>query len=83
MNELFEIYKRIEYLRNNGVKMKEIADHTQMAASVLSSLYSSVLPTFIGEVTANQWCDYEVKLSLIRLPFTCCKNVTCYRIKGQ
>ena len=30
--------------------MKEIADHTQMAASVLSSLYSSVLPTFIGEV---------------------------------
>ena len=35
MNELFEIYKRIEYLRNNGVKMKEIADHTQMAASVL------------------------------------------------
>ena len=51
-NELniFEIYKRIEYLRNNGVKMKEIADHTQMAASVLSSLYSSVLPTFIGEV---------------------------------
>ena len=50
MNELSEIYKRIEYLRNNGVKMKEIADHTQMAASVLSSLYSSVLPTFIGEV---------------------------------
>lgn len=25
MNELEEIYKRIEYLRNNGVKMKEIA----------------------------------------------------------
>lgn len=50
MNELIEIYKRIEYLRNNGVKMKEIADHTQMAASVISSLYSSVLPTYIGEV---------------------------------
>ena len=26
MNELEDIYKRIEYLRNNGVKMKEIAD---------------------------------------------------------
>ena len=50
MNELIEIYKRIEYLRNNGVKMKEIGDHTQMAASVISSLYSSVLPTYIGEV---------------------------------
>ncbi len=33
-----------------GVKMKEIADRTEMAASVLSSLYSSVLPTYIGEV---------------------------------
>ena len=48
MNELPEIYRRIEYLRNKGVKMKEIADHTNMAASVLSSLYSSVLPTYIG-----------------------------------
>ncbi|WP_018665953.1 hypothetical protein [Bacteroides gallinarum] len=47
MDELPEIYKRIEYLRNQGIKMKEIADHTNMAASVLSSLYSSVLPTYI------------------------------------
>lgn len=31
MNELEEIYKRIEYLRNNGVKMKEIADWINMA----------------------------------------------------
>ena len=51
MNELFEIYKRIEYLRNNGVKMKEIADHTPNGRpACFSSLYSSVLPTFIGEV---------------------------------
>ena len=48
MNELFEIYKRIEYLRNNRVKMKELAAHPQMAASVLSSLYSSVLPNLIA-----------------------------------
>lgn len=44
------IYKRIEYLRNKGVKMKDMADHTNMAASVLSSLYSSVLPTYIRQV---------------------------------
>lgn len=50
MNELPEIYKRIEYLRNKGVKMKDMADHTNMAASVLSSLYSSVLPTYIRQV---------------------------------
>ena len=47
MNELVEIYKRIEYLRNNGVKMKDIADRIDMAPSVLSALYSSVLPTYI------------------------------------
>ena len=47
MNELTEIYKRIEYLRNNGVKMKEIADRVDMAPSVLSALYSSVLPAYI------------------------------------
>lgn len=47
MNELEEIYKRIEYLRNNGVKMKEIADRIDMAPSVLSALYTSVLPTYL------------------------------------
>lgn len=46
MDELTEIYKRIEYLRNNGVKMKEIADRIDMAPSVLSALYSSVLPAY-------------------------------------
>ena len=30
--------------------MKDMADHTNMAASVLSSLYSSVLPTYIRQV---------------------------------
>ena len=37
MDELTDIYKRIEYLRNNGVKMKEIADRVDMAPSVLSA----------------------------------------------
>ena len=44
MEELLEIYKRIEDLRNKGVKMKDIADKTNMPASVLSSLYSSCCP---------------------------------------
>lgn len=47
MDELTDIYKRIEYLRNSGVKMKEIADRVDMAPSVLSALYSSVLPAYI------------------------------------
>ena len=47
MNDLIEIYRRIEYLRNNGLKMKEIADYVDIAPSVLSALYSSVLPTYV------------------------------------
>jgi hypothetical protein len=27
MNDLIEIYRRIEYLRNNGLKMKETAEN--------------------------------------------------------
>lgn len=48
VEELTEVYKRIGYLRNKGVKMKDMADYVGMTASVLSSLYSSVLPTYIG-----------------------------------
>ena len=64
MNDLLDIYKRIEYLRNKGVKMKEMADHTNMAASVLSSLYSSVLPTYISTLrkgsTEEESLDYAL-----------------------
>lgn len=47
MDELMDIYKRIEYLRNNGWKMKDIADCVGLAPSVLSALYSTVLPTYV------------------------------------
>lgn len=50
MNDFQELYQRIEYLRNNGVKMKEIADWTEMAPSVLSSLYTTVLPTYFESI---------------------------------
>lgn len=50
MDDLFEIYKRIEYLRNKGMKMKDIAEYLNWAPSVLSALYSSVLPTFVTSV---------------------------------
>ena len=62
MNELIEIYKRIEYLRNNGVKMKDIADRIDMAPSVLSALYSSVLPTYIHTHTSEEALDEALAL---------------------
>lgn len=45
-----EIYRRIEYLRNKGVKMKEIADRIDMTPSVLSSLYTTVFPAYFEAV---------------------------------
>ena len=50
MDDFRELYRRIEYLRNNGIKMKEIADCAGMAPSILSSLYTTVLPTYFEEL---------------------------------
>lgn len=50
MDDFRELYQRIEYLRNNGVKMKEIADCAEMAPSILSSLYTTVLPAYFEGV---------------------------------
>ena len=48
-----ELYQRIEYLRNGGIRMKEIADCMDMAPSVLSSLYTTVLPTYFNALKSN------------------------------
>lgn len=53
MDNFRELYRRIEYLRNNGVKMKEIADCAGMAPSILSSLYTTVLPAYFDELKNN------------------------------
>ncbi|WP_418697324.1 hypothetical protein [Bacteroides sp.] len=50
MNCLQNLYQRIEYLRNSGVKMKEIADWIDMPPSVLSSLYTTVLPNYFNNL---------------------------------
>lgn len=48
-----ELYQRIELLRNGGVRMKEIADCIDIAPSVLSSLYTTVLPTYFNALKSN------------------------------
>ena len=59
MDDFRELYRRIEYLRNNGIKMKEIADCAGMAPSILSSLYTTVLPTYFEELKN---CSHEEAL---------------------
>lgn len=53
MDNFRELYRRIEYLRNSGVKMKEIADYAGIAPSILSSLYTTVLPAYFDELKNN------------------------------
>lgn len=53
MNILVEIFDKLRKLRDCGVKMKDIAEETGMTSSVLSSLYSSVLPAYVSAVSAG------------------------------
>ena len=51
MDILIEIFDKIKQLREKGVKMKDIAEEVELGASVLSSLYSTVLPSYISEIS--------------------------------
>ena len=44
MDELKDIYDRITYLRHKGMKMKDIAALVDYPPSVLSALYTTVVP---------------------------------------
>lgn len=47
MDDLKEIYERMKFLRQKGVKMKTIAETTGMAPSVLSALFTTVMPAYL------------------------------------
>lgn len=51
MNILIEVYNKLRKLRDSGVKMKDIAEETDMTSSVLSSLYSTVLPAYTSSMS--------------------------------
>lgn len=50
MEDFKEIYERIKFLRHKGVKMKEIAEHTGFSPSVLSALFTTVLPAYFKNI---------------------------------
>lgn len=47
MDDLKIIYDRISFLRQKGVKMKDMAEKAQVTSSVFSALYTTVLPTYL------------------------------------
>lgn len=65
MDELRLIYERISYLRAKGIKMKDIAESTQMVPSVLSALYSTVLPAYIKNRDKGMETDEALDASLV------------------
>lgn len=63
MNDFLEIYRRIEYLRNKGVKMKDIAECANLLPSVLSALYTTVFPAYFEAVkksSSEEALDYAL-----------------------
>ena len=77
MNNLQEFYRKIEYLRSNGVKMKEIADWINMAPSILSLLYTTVLPNYFEGI--KSYPPEEALDSALALVNNVSKNV-CFPI---
>lgn len=55
--KLLEIYQRISLLKNGGVKMKDIADRLDLAPSVLSALYATILPSFSKSIEKMDFND--------------------------
>ena len=65
MEELKEIYERITFLRQKGVKMKEMAERTGVSPSVLSALYSTVLPAYLKNIEKGENVDEALNNALV------------------
>lgn len=67
MDKLVSLYERMKKLRESGVRMKDIAEETDIASSVLSSLYSSVLPMYITLVSNGEDEEKALDKSLLQV----------------
>lgn len=78
MDDLKEIYKRIKFLRGKGVKMKEIAARTELTPSVLSALFTTVLPEFFKNIDKGMDEDKALDEALVWV-----NNVSKKKLLGQ
>lgn len=65
MDDLKEIYERIKFLRHKGVKMKEIAERTGFPPSVLSALFTTVLPAYFKNIDKGMADDEALDNALL------------------
>lgn len=78
MNDLKEIYERIKFLRSKGVKMKEIATQTGLTPSVLSALFTTVMPEFFKNTGKGMDEDKALDEALVWV-----NNVSKKKLLGQ
>ena len=78
MDDLKEIYERIKFLRGKGVKMKEIAAQAGLAPSVMSALYTTVLPEYISNTDKGKPEDEALDEALVWV-----NNVSKKKLLGQ
>ena len=64
MDLLLSFYNNLKTLRNNGVKMKDIAEEMNIASSVLSSLFSTVLPKYSQLMDEGKSCEEALEEAL-------------------
>lgn len=64
MDKLISLYEQMKKLRDSGVRMKDISEETNIASSVLSSLYSSVLPTYVNLISSGEETEKALDMAL-------------------
>lgn len=65
MDLLLSFYNNLKILRNNGIKMKDIAEEMDIASSVLSSLFSTVLPKYSQLISEGKNNDEALEEALL------------------
>lgn len=65
MEELKEIYDRMTFLRQKGIKMKEMVEKAGFTPSVLSAIYSTVLPAYFKNREKGQDEDEALNNALV------------------
>lgn len=78
MDDLKEIYERIKFLRGKGVKMKEIAAQTGFTPSVLSALFTTVMPEYFKNKDKGMPEDEALDGALVWV-----NNVSKKKLLGQ
>lgn len=65
MDDLKEIYGRMKFLRQKGVKMKTIAERLGMAPSVVSALFTTVLPAYVKNLDKGMEAEEALDSALV------------------